>query len=85
MIDDSLSPASAYRFSVLAQVFTGEIPFNGKTSAAAIHEISSGKRPPRPAHPVFTADLWTLMRRCWGQDPRSRPEASEALNVLRPA
>ena len=85
MMDDSLSPASAYRCSLSVQVFTGDIPFNNKTSAAAIHEISSGKRPPRPTHPALTTDLWGLMERCWSQEPCSRPEVSEVLNVLRAA
>lgn len=45
--------------------------------------IAQGKRPPRPAHPTFTNDLWILTQRCWGQDPSSRPKISEvALQVL---
>ena len=41
-----------------------------------------GKRPPRPVHPTFTEDLWTLIQRCWDPEPDSRPETSEVLNVL---
>ena len=41
-----------------------------------------GKRPPRPAHPAFTEDLWALMQRCWDHDPCLRPGVSEALQVF---
>ena len=42
----------------------------------------SGKRPSRPTHPALTDQLWTLMQCCWDQDPHSRPEVSDALQVL---
>ena len=42
----------------------------------------NGKRPLRPLHPVLTSQLWTLVQRCWAQDPRLRPEASEVLKDL---
>ena len=41
-----------------------------------------GKRPSRPTHPTLTDYLWTLIQRCWDQDPHLRPEVSEALQVL---
>ena len=44
--------------------------------------IMGGKRPSRPAHQALTDELWTLMQRCWNQDPHSRPEVSEALKFL---
>ena len=44
--------------------------------------ITQGRRPPRPTHPNFAENLWTLMQRCWDQDPHLRPEVSEALQVL---
>ena len=64
------------------QVFTGAIPFSDKTSTMAVFNIIQGVRPPRPAHPAFTTELWALMERCWNQDPRLRPEVSEAFDVL---
>jgi len=49
----------------------------------AMLAIVQGKRPPRPTHPTFTEDLWTLIQRCWDGDPHSRPQASEvALQLL---
>jgi anti-sigma factor ChrR (cupin superfamily) len=44
--------------------------------------ITQGTRPPRPTHPTFTENLWTLMRRCWDHDPHLRPEVSEVLQLL---
>ena len=40
------------------------------------------KRPSRPTHPTFTEDLWTLVQRCWDQDPYSRPQILEVSKVL---
>ena len=64
------------------QVFTGTIPFRDKTTAAAIHDIMSGTRPPQPTHPTFTVELWELMQNCWNQDPQERPETADVLSVL---
>jgi hypothetical protein len=44
-----------------------------------------GKRPQQPTHPSFTAELWTLMKHCWDQDPDLRPETVEILGILRGA
>ena len=48
----------------------------------AMLSIMNGKRPSRPTHPTFTVDLWTLVQRCWHQDPTSRPQILEVLKVL---
>ena len=45
-------------------------------------EIMRGERPPRPTHPALKDQLWVLMRRCWDQDPRSRPEVVEVSQIL---
>jgi len=73
----------AYRRSVEMQVFTGAIPFGDSPPFVAMLAISQGRRPPRPTHPTFTTELWTLMGRCWNQEPRLRPKAPEVLGVLR--
>ena len=71
-----------HRF-VSMQVFTGAVPFNGQSHIAALSAIVQHKRPPRPAHPMFTEDLWGLTQRCWYHEPHLRPEVSEVLRVLR--
>ena len=78
-----LCRALAYCHLVPPQAFTGAVPFNDSVPAAAMLAVMSGKRPPRPTHPNFTDELWELTQRCWDQDPRSRPEVSELLGVLR--
>ena len=77
-----INPSTNCRFPLI-QVFTGAVPFNGRTSTTAMYDIMNGVRPPRPMHPTFTADLWELMQNCWNQDPFLRPEVSEVLSVLR--
>jgi hypothetical protein len=78
-----LRRALAYYPPASPQVFTGEVPFNNSLHVAAMLAIMSGKRPQRPTHSNFTDELWALMRRCWDQDPRLRPEILEVLNVFR--
>ena len=74
--------ALAHYHFVSIQVFTGAIPFSGKPAAMAMLDVMQGRRPPRPTHPTFTENLWTLMQRCWDHDPHLRPEVSEVLQVL---
>lgn len=73
---------SPKRHFIPTQVFTGNVPFRDSSSIMAILAITQGKRPPRPTHPMFTGNLWSLMQRCWDHDPHSRPEISEALEIL---
>jgi hypothetical protein len=80
---DSLHVRTLFTIISYLQVFTGAIPFSEKKPTAAMFDIISGARPPRPTHPTFTAELWTLMQNCWNHDPRLRPTASEVLSVLR--
>ena len=72
----------AYGYFELIQVFTHAVPFSGRSSAAAIFAIMRGERPPRPTHPTFTEDLWAVMQRCWHQNPVSRPQFSEVVQIL---
>ena len=48
----------------------------------AMLAITQGKRPTRPTHLTFTESLWKLMQRCWDPEPHSRPEVTEALQIL---
>jgi len=41
-----------------------------------------GERPPRPTHQNLTDDLWLMVRRCWDQEPRLRPEMSQVVLEL---
>ena len=64
------------------EAFTGSVPFDLHTSITAALAVMRGERPPRPAHPDFTDEMWALMERCWNQDPHSRPDMSEVLQDL---
>jgi len=78
-----MSTALAHCRFVLAQIFTGAIPFVNEITVTAMLFTVQGKRPPRPLHPTFTEDLWTLIQCCWDQEPFSRPKISEvALQLL---
>jgi len=74
--------ASIHCRFALIQVFTGAVPFSNTPSVTAVLVVTQGERPPRPTHPIFTANLWTLMQRCWDNDPHLRPEAPEVLQIL---
>ena len=77
-----LCRAWPHRTRVSIQVFIGAFPFSGIPDTAAMFEIMNGGRPPRPTHPVIAERLWSLMERCWDNEPHSRPEISEALETL---
>ena len=65
------------------KVFTGQAPFIGRTTPAAIASIISGKRPERPDHASFTDSLWQLTQQCWKVAPSDRPNAERVLEVLK--
>jgi len=65
------------------KVFTGEAPFGGEWTPAAITKIVTGKLPGRPNHPRFTDRLWELTQRCLGPVPSDRPSIEEVLEALK--
>ena len=83
MANGLLRRTLTYLHLVPPQAFTGMVPFSDSSSLGAVMAIVNGRRPPQPTHPALTGELWTLMQRCWDQDPHSRPEVSEVLMALR--
>lgn len=73
-----------YHHFVSIQVFTNQVPFGNTSDPPDVLTIIAGERPPRPTHPSCTDNLWSLMKRCWDQSPHSRPDASEASQILDP-
>ncbi|KAF9462232.1 kinase-like domain-containing protein [Collybia nuda] len=61
--------------SVMLQVFTGLIPYHGKTDGWVFVYIYSGKsHPPRPADAgLIPPRLWDLMLQCWAKTSEDRP------------
>ena len=64
------------------KIFTGVVPFSNCALVTSVTHIIKGKRPPRPADPVLTDDLWALMQGCWNQEPILRPQMSEVLKKV---
>ena len=81
-MDPLLYETSSYCRCLFIKILTGAVPFGRERSTAAAFAIMDGRRPPRPTHPVFPEELWSLMERCWAHDPRLRPEVSGVLETL---
>ncbi|PBK74612.1 kinase-like protein [Armillaria solidipes] len=73
----------AYGCTVV-EVFTGKPPFSDiKYDAGVIHEVTKGKRPPRPPSNVFPDDkLWLLVMACLTTLSSDRPNAGQILAIL---
>ncbi|KAI8553968.1 hypothetical protein RHMOL_Rhmol05G0059900 [Rhododendron molle] len=66
---------------VMWELLTGKIPYEYLTPLqAAVGVVQQGLRPtiPKNAHPK----LAELLRKCWQQDPTSRPNFSEITEIL---
>ncbi|XP_058213889.1 serine/threonine-protein kinase STY46-like isoform X2 [Rhododendron vialii] len=66
---------------VMWELLTGKIPYEYLTPLqAAVGVVQQGLRPtiPKSAHPK----LAELLRKCWQQDPTSRPDFSEITEIL---
>jgi len=64
------------------KTFTGSAPFDLHLSITVALAIMRGDRPSRPIHPALSHGLWELMEHCWSQEPDSRPDMPEVLQVL---
>lgn len=74
--------ALIYRRFASAQVLTGAVPFNASLPSRVMVAIVQGHRPPRQSRMTCSRKLWTLVERCWDQDPLLRPEMSEVARIL---
>lgn len=66
---------------VLWELLTGKLPYEHLTPLqAAVGVVQKGLRPtvPRHTHPL----LVELLERCWQQEPASRPEFTEIIDIL---
>lgn len=77
-----MNPLQAKYPYPLAKAFTGNIPFSDSNPTTAITTIIQGGRPERPAHPNLTESLWTVIQKCWAQNPRDRPQMSQVTEHL---
>jgi serine/threonine protein kinase len=64
------------------QVLTDKWPFFPRREAEVIHAVISGERPPKPENAEsigITEVLWDLLRECWGEDRKTRPNIAGVL------
>ena len=50
-----------------------------------VSEILEGRRPQKPEAAEslgFTDELWSMIERCWREEPDERPEVKEMLDCL---
>ena len=64
------------------KVFTGEVPFKESKGTEVVMPVLQGKRPGRPSHPKFTANLWDLTQKCWTGAPEGRPLMNDVSKQL---
>ena len=72
----------AYSFGVLMwEIETGEVPFEGYEEKAIWNLLVEQKMRPRIPDKTET-NLAALIRKCWHENPKRRPEFREIINQL---
>ena len=78
-------PADIFAFGMLvAEVFTGRIPFEELEELRAARRILEGGRPELPQNAGdlgLTVPMWGFIQRCWDQNPTKRPEIDEVVKT----
>ena len=70
---------------VIYEVLSGEMPFSGYGTYAAIVKIGRGNRPERPQGPEgkwFTDVIWRTLECCWAPKRDDRPGIEDVLRAL---
>ncbi|XP_030630811.1 tyrosine-protein kinase Tec [Chanos chanos] len=77
------SKSDVWSFGVLMwEIFTeGKTPFENKTNAEVVNEVTQGHRLYRP-HKASAA-VYEIMFRCWHERPEGRPSFSELLQNIK--
>ncbi|KAF8187372.1 kinase-like domain-containing protein [Mycena galopus ATCC 62051] len=82
----SLTKRDIYAFGcTILEIYTGNCPFPHLQDVEVIHNVvTKHECPDIPSNAVRQLkDLHPLLKRCWHNDPRQRPNATEIGNVLR--
>ncbi len=63
---------------------SGKAPFEGLLHQVILRRVTLDEPPIPKDHPNLPArdPLWKLMRRCWNNDPASRPTMQEVLREV---
>ncbi|KAH7923804.1 kinase-like protein [Leucogyrophana mollusca] len=77
------SGSSLLLLLTLLQIFSGKPPYSDLSPIMIIRAIMENRPLPRPASAELDDGVWGLIEACRGEDPESRPRASEAVQQLR--
>ena len=70
--------ADVYAFGMtMYQVLTGKRPFRPMRNAGIVRAVILGERPAKPENAEevgMTDTLWNLLRKCWKEDRKRRPD-----------
>ncbi|KAJ7839212.1 kinase-like domain-containing protein, partial [Mycena olivaceomarginata] len=81
----SLTKRDIYAFGcTILEIYTGGPPFSNLKDVEVVHHVvTKRERPEIPSSAVAQLkDLHALLKRCWHNNPRERPNATEISNVL---
>lgn len=74
--------------SSIAQIFTGDIPFEGIQDGQLVIARYKGASPIRDgaAYPILNtpSGLMEVLHSCWDSTPRARPEVGDVAKLLDP-
>lgn len=78
------SDVFAFAFCCI-EIFGRKQPFSGMVSTTRRRLVLGGGRPERPTGPNgyhMNDMLWTMVQKCWSQNPAERPDSSEILCMI---
>ncbi|KAF8982242.1 kinase-like domain-containing protein, partial [Cyathus striatus] len=90
LYETSVGPTKESDIYAFACVFVGKVPFYQHLfDPTVMRQIMLGQR---PLHPELKSDpytrwgltdwMWSLIEKCWHEDPFIRPKASDVVNML---
>ncbi|KAG9077219.1 hypothetical protein FS749_010919, partial [Ceratobasidium sp. UAMH 11750] len=71
------------------ETFTGQVPYSDKSDLRVITTVMVLKEPPTRPEAHIPSDsrngdaLWSLLKRCWANEPRERPKASDVAKIVK--
>lgn len=76
-------PADVFSFAMLTvEVFSGNVPFEGRRNEAVMPLVLQGGRPEMPGNARtvgLTGEMWKLVESCWQRNPGKRPVMEEVV------